>query len=92
MCCVTHHVPGGGGEGNVDKVISKRQLDFNGGGGGVNNYVNGDVEVLTYITGDVLVGGEELTGDEDYDHYDEDSLNADKEFWRTVGNLTFLIF
>ena len=75
---------------NGDRVISKRQLDFDGGGGGVNDYVNGDVEVLTYITGDVLAGGEEVTDGGDYDHYDADSLDFNNEFWRTVSNFTFL--
>ena len=73
------------GEGISEKVLSKRQLDFDGGGGGVNNYVNGDVEVVTYITGDVLADGEQLAGDEDYDHYDEDTLDAEKDFWRMVS-------
>jgi hypothetical protein len=77
---------------NGDRVISKRQLDFDGGGGGVNDYVNGDVEVLTYITGDVLAGGEEVTDGGDYDHYDADSLDFNNEFWRTVSIFMFLIY
>ena len=57
----------GGGSGRAQER-QRRQLDFEGGGGGVNDYVNGE---LDFVGGDF----EPATGLGD---------GLDQEFWRTV--------
>ena len=54
---------------------TRRQLDFDGGGGGVNDYVNGDVEVLTFVNGDF----------EDNVLSAKEREEEDEEYWRTVS-------
>ena len=57
---------------------SRRQLDFDGGGGGVNDYVNGE---LDFVSGDFEA--DQGTGDGD---------GADEQdFWRTVSNISCII-
>ena len=62
---------GGGGEGgrsNRAQERQRRQLDFEGGGGGVNDYVNGE---LDFVSGDF--DPDSSLGD-----------GVEQEFWRTV--------
>ena len=55
---------------------SRRQLDFDGGGGGVNDYVNGE---LDFVSGDFEA--DQGTGDAD----------DEQDFWRTVTYLVLFL-
>ena len=55
---------------------SRRQLDFDGGGGGVNDYVNGELDFVS--------------GDFEADQGDGDSAD-EQDFWRTVSNISCII-
>ena len=61
------------------KVLAKRQLDFNGGGGGVNDYVNGDL-----ATEDMIGDEDDYGRDEDYESYDDFNGDEANDFWRSV--------
>ena len=55
---------------------SRRQLDFDGGGGGVNDYVNGE---LDFVSGDFEADQGPGDGDDEQD------------FWRTVTYLVLFL-
>ena len=55
---------------------SRRQLDFDGGGGGVNDYVNGEVDFVS--------------GDFEADQGPGDGAD-EQDFWRTVTYLVLFL-
>ena len=67
-----------------EKDRQRRQLDFDGGGGGVNDYLNGDIEEPR------VVKGEAVTEAKDRKTRDgKERSNGEQEFWRSVSIAVF---
>ena len=65
-----------------DKDRQRRQLDFDGGGGGVNDYLNGDIEEPRVVKGEAVT---EANESKSRDGKVKERSNGEQEFWRSVS-------